>query len=77
MEKKDLFNEKLSAGRRTYYFDLRESARGSKYLVLCEDRRDKDNGRSRSQLVVFEEHLAAFGEALSRAVEAAAHLEQN
>jgi len=33
-ERKELFPEKVSAGSRTYFFDVKESADGIKYIRL-------------------------------------------
>jgi len=36
---KFLFSERVHAGNRTYYFDVKEAADGTKYLVIDESRR--------------------------------------
>ncbi len=38
IERKELFSEKLPAGSRTYFFDVKKSADGIKYLVISESR---------------------------------------
>ncbi len=37
-EKKELFTERVLAGNRTYFFDVKEAKDGTKYLVISESK---------------------------------------
>ncbi|MDH5684289.1 MAG: PUR family DNA/RNA-binding protein, partial [candidate division WOR-3 bacterium] len=37
-ERKELFSEKLQAGKRTYFFDVKETVGKKRYLVISESR---------------------------------------
>ncbi|MCS7262131.1 MAG: PUR family DNA/RNA-binding protein [Aquificaceae bacterium] len=63
MEKERLFSRKLSAGRRTYFFDVKKGRDGSTYLVITEQTEDK-----RNRLMVFKDRLEDFVSALQEAV---------
>ena len=66
-EKRELYTEKLTAGSRTYFFDVKESKDGNKYLVISESRHSEPN-HPHSRVMVFEEHLEAFSEAYEKTV---------
>ena len=68
-ERKELFSEKVFAGRRTYFFDVKESADGTKYLVISESRPVGTESYGHTRVMVFHEHLGAFSEAFKKAVE--------
>ena len=67
-EQKDLFSEKISAGSRTYFFDVKESEKGVKYLVISESRYESGTYKHK-RVMVFQEHLKAFWEGLGKAME--------
>ena len=67
-EKKELFSEKIRAGSRTYFFDVKESANGSKYLVISESRKVGES-REHNRVMVFEEDIQSFNEGLKKAVD--------
>jgi hypothetical protein len=69
-ERKTLFSRKVSAGGRTYFFDVKEATSGDKYLVINESRESQD-GQSyeRNRIMVFEGYLASFYETLKDAIE--------
>lgn len=66
-EKIELFTEKVTAGSRTYFFDVKESKDGTKYVVISESRRTEPD-HSHSRVMVFEEHLEAFNAAYEKTV---------
>ena len=66
-QRKEIFSERVPAGSRMYFFDVKESAEGAKYLVISESRYAGGEPRERHRVMVFEEHLAAFTEALTEA----------
>lgn len=64
-EKKELFTEKVTAGSRTYFFDVKESKDGTRYLVISESRQKVSHHR----LMIFQEHLEAFNEGYGKAMQ--------
>ncbi len=66
-ERKELFSEKVAAGTRTYFFDVKETTDGTKYLSISETRLQQDDTRTRGRIMVFEENIIAFRDALVRA----------
>src|SRR3990172_4206443 len=67
-EKKELFSEKVRAGSRTYFFDVKESAGGAKYLVINESRKVGESHEHKRGMV-FEEDIQSFSEGLRKAVD--------
>ncbi len=67
--KEVLFTEKVVAGSRNYFFDVKESKDGIKYLVISESRKiSGSNGTYESyKVMVFEEHLGLFAEGIEKA----------
>ena len=68
-ERSDLLSRDVSAGRRTYRFDVRTTAHGAKYLVILESRPGPGGRGRKDQVMVFEDHLDAFAEGLAEAVQ--------
>lgn len=67
-EGKELFSEKVSAGSRTYFFDIKESADGVEYLVISESRQVGGESYKHNRIMVFQEHLEAFNEGFNKAI---------
>jgi len=67
-ERKELFSERVPAGSRTYFFDVKESADGIKYLVISESRQMGGESYEHNRVMVFQEHLVAFDEGFNEAV---------
>ena len=67
--RKELSVEKCVAGSRTYFFDVKESAEGKKYLVISESRPVAENPHEHTRVMVFEEHIHAFRAALETALQ--------
>lgn len=64
----EIFSEKVVTRRRTYYFDVKETKDGSKYLVIGE-LTQVGSELERHRVMVFEESLDAFMDGLDKAVE--------
>lgn len=63
----EIFSEKVVTNRRTYFFDVKETREGSKYLVIGElTQVGADTERHR--VMVFEESLELFVDGLEKAV---------
>lgn len=65
---KEIFSEKVVTSRRTYYFDVKETREGSKYLVIGE-LTQVGSELERHRVMVFEESLDSFMDGLDKAVE--------
>ncbi|HDP99978.1 MAG TPA: DUF3276 family protein [bacterium] len=70
MEKsqKELFSEKISAGSRTYFFDIKMSKQLDKYLVISESQKREEGVFDHHRIMVFEEHLLDFYKGLRKAI---------
>ena len=66
-KRKELFSEKVQAGSRTYFFDVKESREHVKYLVISESRQT-DTGYTHDRVMVFEENLESFSAGLDKAL---------
>ena len=64
----EIFSEKVVTSRRTYYFDVKETKDGTKYLGIGE-LTQVGSDLERHRVMVFEESLDAFMEGLDKAVE--------
>lgn len=64
----EIFSEKVVTSRRTYYFDVKETKDGTKYLVIGE-LTQVGNELERHRVMVFEESLDSFMEGLDKAVD--------
>lgn len=56
---------------RTYFFDLRESKKGNKYVQVTELRRGQDGQNVRNSLFLFPDQAEEFQGALSEVLEQA------
>ncbi|MBU4320348.1 MAG: DUF3276 family protein [Thermodesulfovibrionales bacterium] len=65
IKKNELFSERVSAGNRTYFFDVKESVEGSKYLVISESKRVGET-HEHNRVMVFEEDILAFSNGLKK-----------
>jgi len=70
INKKVLFSERFHAGSRTYYFDVKEAADGTKYLVIDESRHIEGDSYEHKRVMVFQDNLEKFMEGLTKAVTA-------
>ncbi|MFN5538523.1 MAG: DUF3276 family protein [Candidatus Melainabacteria bacterium] len=68
-DRRDIFSEKVYAGKRTYYFDLNETSNGGKCLVISERKLTDGEYNERYKIMVFEENLIEFWKGLNRVVE--------
>ena len=65
-KRKELFSEKVQAGSRTYFIDVKESHENVRYLVISESRRT-NTGFDHDRVMVFEENLESFFAGLDKA----------
>lgn len=64
-ERKELFSVKVKADRRTYFFDIKATKDGAKYLSISE----LDARKQRNRIMVFEENAEEFQEGLRKALD--------
>lgn len=64
----EIFSEKVVTNRRTYFFDVKETKDGAKYLVIGEVTQ-VGSELERHRVMVFEESLDAFMDGLDKAVD--------
>lgn len=64
----ELFSISVAAGSRTYFFDVKESVNGNKYLKISESRKDPEGEFEHSRVMVYEEHIEQFLDGLRQAV---------
>ena len=64
----EIFSEKVVTSRRTYYFDVKETKEGAKYLVIGE-LTQVGSELERHRVMVFEESLDSFMSGLDKAVD--------
>ncbi len=57
---------KIPAWQRTYFLDVKESKKGSKYLVFTESRKNKEGKFDRQRIMIFKDDLHAVVEALRK-----------
>ena len=68
-ERKELFSERVSAGSRTFFFDIKESAEGTRYLVISESRQSGGEAYEHNRVMVFEEHILALHQGIEKAIQ--------
>lgn len=66
MKRKELFSCRFAAGNRTYFFDVKVTREGVKYLTISESR-PRGETHEHTRVMVFEENLEKFAHALSQA----------
>ena len=64
-----LATKTVKGGGRTYFFDLRESKKGNKYVQVTESRRGQDGQNIRNTLFLFPDHAQEFQSALNEIIE--------
>jgi len=66
--KEELFSKKVKAGRRTYYFDVKENVNSEKYLIISETKAVDFGKQDRFRIMVFPEDIDNFQEAFTEVV---------
>jgi hypothetical protein len=62
---KELYSEKVTAGKRTYFLDLKEKHNGDHVIKITESRKN-DGENIRSTIMIFQEDFDKFFEALDK-----------
>ena len=66
-ERRELFSEKVTAGSRTYFFDVKQSQEGTRYLVISESRAVGAE-YEHHRVMMFEENIEAFIAGFDKAI---------
>ena len=73
-----LFSESVKAGKRIYYFDVKQSRNGDKYIAITESKKIVDNSTEmprfsfeKHKLFLYKEDYEKFLAALNKVVEVA------
>lgn len=56
---REIWNKRIDCGKRTYFFDIKETKNGKKYLTITETRLKKKI-RERDRIMIFEECIREF-----------------
>jgi len=63
-----LHTEQIKAGKRTYFFDIKETVHGKNYLTITESKKKDDGSFERHNIMVFPDDLEKFSEAFVRSI---------
>ena len=77
MEKDNIHSANFKAGKRTYFLDVKKTKDGDKYIKICESKRTGNDEFDRHQIMVFQEDIDNFMEAVSVAVNKLKESEKN
>ena len=73
VEQEEIFSQTMRAGRRTYFFDVRETKAGDYYLTVTESKKfTNDDGSfhfKKHKIYLYKEDFAEFSETLNRATD--------
>ncbi len=73
VEQEEIFSQTMRAGRRTYFFDVRETKAGDYYLTVTESKKfSNDDGSfhfKKHKIYLYKEDFAEFHERLSKATD--------
>lgn len=73
VDQEEIFSQTMRAGRRTYFFDVRETKAGDYYLTVTESKKfTNDDGSfnfKKHKIYLYKEDFAEFQERLAKATE--------
>jgi len=73
IEQEEIYSQVLRAGRRTYFFDVRETKAGDYYLTITESKKfTHDDGSfhyKKHKIYLYKEDFSEFSELLNKATE--------
>ncbi|MFH1577294.1 MAG: DUF3276 family protein [Candidatus Margulisiibacteriota bacterium] len=64
---KELFNRMVKAGQRTYFVNVKEATNGNKYLTITESKLVEKDKFERFRIMIFQDKLGEFVEAVQEA----------
>lgn len=73
VEQEEIFSQTMRAGRRTYFFDVRETKAGDYYLTITESKKFSNEDGSfhfkKHKIYLYKEDFAEFNASLNRATD--------
>lgn len=63
-----LFSTKVSAGRRTFFFDVKSAKNEKPYIKITESSISKDGEKKKNYMTIFDNELADFKQAVEQVV---------
>ncbi len=73
VEQEEIYSQTMRAGRRTYFFDVRETKAGDYYLTITESKKfSNDDGSfhfKKHKVYLYKEDFAEFNDSLNRATD--------
>ena len=73
VEQEEIYSQTMRAGRRTYFFDVRETKAGDYYLTITESKKfSNDDGSfhfKKHKIYLYKEDFAEFNDSLNRATD--------
>lgn len=66
--KEELYSSKLPAGKRTYFFDVKQAVNSKPYLTITESKRIRDSEFERHSVMIFADNALAFNEEIGKAI---------
>lgn len=66
--KKDLENLQVTAGKRTYFLDVKRTREDKKYLKISESKRLENGNYERHNIIIFEEDVSNIANAFQEAL---------
>lgn len=67
MPNKEIYSARVDTGRRTYFFDIKQSESGERYLLITESHLDDGNFR-RHRVLIDEQDLPDFQRGFAEAI---------
>jgi len=67
-QSKELFTERIKSNHKNYFFNVREGARGSNFVIIAESVPGKDGKFQRSSILVGEDDLRLFRDTLEEII---------
>lgn len=72
-ERKDIFSQSVRAGKRTYFFDVKETRNGEYYLTLTESKKLFPEGKQpyfeKHKIFLYKEDFNKFSDAFDKSIE--------
>lgn len=65
----EVFSARTTAGKRTYFFNVKENRHGDVFLNLVESKKNGESEFERHSIIVFQEDLENFLSGFNQAVE--------
>ena len=64
----EIFSTRVTVGRRTYFFNVKENRLGDIFLNLVESKKNGERDFERHSIIVFQEDLDRFLQGFNRAI---------